>query len=161
MQELSFPFDRQMPEVGATMEVAPGVKWLRMPLPFALNHVNLWLLADGAGWAAVDTGLTSIPIMEVWNKLLPTYPLTRQIVTHYHPDHIGLAGWLEQKTGAQMWTTQGEYTGALAFAEEAGNYSVDAMIEMFRHHGLDRKRLDALKMRGNVYRQGFPFIPPT
>jgi glyoxylase-like metal-dependent hydrolase (beta-lactamase superfamily II) len=161
MSELSFPFDRQMPEVGATMEVAPGVLWLRMPLPFALNHVNLWLLKEGDGWCAVDTGLTTVPIMDVWNKLLPIYPLTRQIVTHYHPDHIGLAGWLEQKTGAKMWTTQGEYTGALSFAEEAGSYSVDAMIEMFRHHGLDRKRLDALKMRGNVYRQGFPLIPPT
>ena len=161
MSELSFPFDRQMPEVGETMEVAPGIRWIRMPLPFALNHVNLWLIAEGAGWCAVDTGLTTVPIMDVWNKLLPVYPLTRQIVTHYHPDHIGLAGWLEQKTGAQMWTTQGEYTGALAFAEEAGSYSVDAMIEMFRHHGLERKRLDALKMRGNVYRQGFPLVPPT
>lgn len=161
MSELSFPFDRQMPKVGETMEVAPGIRWIRMPLPFALNHVNLWLIAEGAGWCAIDTGLTTVPIMDVWNKLLPVYPLTRQIVTHYHPDHIGLAGWLEQKTGAQMWTTQGEYTGALAFAEEAGSYSVDAMIEMFRHHGLDRKRLDALKMRGNVYRQGFPLVPPT
>ncbi len=161
MTELSFPFDRQMPEVGETMEVAPGIRWIRMPLPFALNHVNLWLIAEGAGWVAVDTGLTTVPIMDAWNKLLPTYPLTRQIVTHYHPDHIGLAGWLEQKTGAKMWTTQGEYTGALSFAEEAGSYSVDSMIEMFRHHGLDRKRLDALKMRGNVYRQGFPIIPPT
>ena len=161
MSELSFPFDRQMPEVAATMEVAPGVLWLRMPLPFALNHVNLWLLQDGDSWCAVDTGLTTDAIKAAWEKLLPGFPLSRQIVTHYHPDHIGLAGWLEQKTGAPMWTTQGEYTGALAFAEETGNYCVDSMIELFRHHGLDRKRLDALKMRGNVYRQGFPIIPPT
>lgn len=161
MAELSYPFDRKMPEAGATMEVAPGVLWMRMPLPFALNHVNLWLLADGDGWCAVDTGLTWDPIKQIWEKLLTQYPLKRQIVTHYHPDHIGLSGWLEQKTGAPMWTTQGEYSGALCFAEEAGNYSVDAMIEMFRHHGLDRKRLDALKMRANVYRQGFPIIPST
>lgn len=161
MSELSFPFDRQMPEVAATMEVAPGVQWLRMPLPFALNHVNLWLIADGEGWCAVDTGLTWDPIKEAWDKLLPKYPLSRVLVTHYHPDHIGLAGWLEQKTGAGLWTTQGEYTGALSFAEEAGSYSVDAMLEMFRYHGLERKRLDALKMRANVYRQGFPIIPPT
>lgn len=161
MSELSFPFDRQMPEVAETMEVAPGVLWLRMPLPFALNHVNLWLIKDGDGWCAVDTGLTTDAIKAAWEKLLPQYPLSRQLVTHYHPDHIGLAGWLEQKTGAPMWTTQGEYTGALAFAEETGSYCVDSMIELFRHHGLDRKRLDALKMRGNVYRQGFPIIPPT
>ncbi len=161
MSELSYPFDRNMPEVAEAMDVAPGVKWLRMPLPFALNHVNLWLLADGDGWANVDTGLTTEPIKEVWEGLLPKYPLTRQIVTHYHPDHIGLAGWLEQKTGAQLWTTQGEFTGALCFAEEAGNYSVAAMIEMFRYHGLDRKRLEALKLRSNVYRLGFPIIPQT
>jgi len=161
MSELSFPFDRQMPEVAATMEVAPGVLWLRMPLPFALNHVNLWLLADGDGWCAVDAGLTTDAIKHAWNELLLTHPLTRQLVTHYHPDHLGLAGWLEQKTGAPMWTTQGEYVSALALADGSGNYSVDAMIEMFRHHGLDRKRLDALKMRGNVYREGFPIIPPT
>ena len=122
MPALRFPFDRQMPEFGTTMVVAPGVLWHRMPLPFALNHVNLWLLQDGDGWCAVDTGLTWHTIQEIWEKLLPLYPLTRQIVTHYHPDHIGLAGWLEQKTGAKMWTTQGEYTGALAFAEEAGSF---------------------------------------
>ncbi len=161
MSELSFPFDRKVPEFGETMEVAPGVLWHRMPLPFALNHVNLWLLKEGDGWCAIDTGLTTDPIKAIWEKLLPQYPLKRQIVTHYHPDHIGLSGWLEQKTGAPMWTTQGEYTGALCFAEEAGSYCVDGMIDMFRHHGLDRKRLDALKMRANVYRQGFPIIPPT
>lgn len=161
MSELRYPFDRAMPEVAATMEVAPGIQWLRMPLPFALNHVNLWLLADGGGWCAVDTGLTWDRIKDIWDQLLPSYSLTRLLVTHYHPDHIGLAGWLQQKTGAPLWTTQGEYVSALAFAEEAGNYSVDAMIEMFRYHGLDRKRLDALKVRGNVYRQGFPIVPPT
>ena len=161
MSELSYPFDRNMPEVAETMEVAPGVMWLRMPLPFALNHVNLWLLSDGDGWATVDTGLTYEPIKAAWNSLLPQYPLTRQIVTHYHPDHIGLAGWLEQKTGAELWMTHGEYTGALCFAEEAGNYSTAAMVELFRHHGLDHARLEALKTRANAYRVGVPLVPGT
>lgn len=150
-----------MPDLGETMEVAPGVHWLRVPLPFALNHVNLWLIQDKDGWTAVDTGLTTDTIKAIWKNVLPTYPLSRQIVTHYHPDHIGLSGWLEQETGAPLWTTQGEYTGALCYAEEAGSYSVDAMIELFRHHGLDRQRIDALKLRGNAYRQGYPIIPAT
>lgn len=161
MSELHYPFARIMPEFGDTMEVAPGVKWLRMPLPFVLNHVNLWMIAENDGWCQVDTGLTWDTIKAIWEKLLETHRLTRQIVTHYHPDHIGLAGWLQQQTGIELWMTQGEYVSALAFAEGVGSYNVDSMIDMFRYHGLDRKRLDALKLRDNVYRVGVPVIPPA
>ncbi|MCL1886909.1 MAG: MBL fold metallo-hydrolase [Betaproteobacteria bacterium] len=161
MSILQYPFERTMPEFGDTMEVASGVKWLRMPLPFALNHVNLWMIAENDGWCQVDTGLTWDTIKAIWNELLKTHKLTRQIVTHYHPDHIGLAGWLQQQTGIDLWMTQGEYVSALAFADGAGSYHVDAMIEMFRYHGLDRKRLDAFKLRGNVYREGFPIMPSS
>ncbi|MDR0934560.1 MAG: MBL fold metallo-hydrolase [Burkholderiaceae bacterium] len=161
MPELHYPFERTLPESGDTLEIMPGIKWLRMPLPFALNHVNLWMIAEGDGWCQIDTGLTWDAIKDIWLKLLKTHKLTRQIVTHYHPDHIGLAGWLEQQLGIELWMTQGEYLGAQAFADGSGNFHVDAMIEMFRYHGMDWKRLDALKLRGNVYRAGFPVIPST
>lgn len=92
------PFDRMVPEGSSVMEVAPGILWLRMPLPFVLNHVNLWLIKDGNGWSVIDTGVTWNKARELWREWLKKYPLTRQIVTHYHPDHVGLSGWLEQET---------------------------------------------------------------
>src|SRR5580693_2939497 len=86
------------PRPGETLPIASGVHWLRMPLPFALNHINLWLLDDGDGWAIVDTGIESPATRELWERIfaadLGGRPVTRVIVTHFHPDHMGLAGWL-------------------------------------------------------------------
>ncbi len=161
MTEITYPFDKLIPEGSTAMEVASGILWLRMPLPFVLNHVNLWMIRDGNGWAVIDTGVTWEKARELWNEWLENYPLTRQIITHYHPDHVGLSGWLEQKTQAPLWMTQGEYLCALALANNVGNYSIDAMVELFRQHGLDNRRLDALVQRGNGYRKGFPVIPAT
>ncbi len=161
MSALHYPFARTTPEWGVPMEVAPGIKWLRMPLPFALDHVNLWMIAENDGWCQVDTGLTWEPVKAIWLELFKTHKLTRQIVTHYHPDHVGLAGWLQQEKDIALWMTQGEYLTAQAVAEASGSYNVDSMVELFRHHGLDRKRLDALKRRGNIYRVGVPCLPPV
>ncbi len=161
MTDIIYPFDKQVPEGSSVMEVAPGILWLRMPLPFVLNHVNLWMIKDGDGWCVIDTGVTWDKAMALWEEWLNDYPLSRQIVTHYHPDHVGLSGWLEQKTKAPLWMTQGEYLCGLALANNLGNYSIDAMAELFRLHGLDDERLNALKKRGNGYRKGFPLIPAT
>ena len=161
MTEITYPFDKLIPEGSTAMEVAPGILWLRMPLPFVLNHVNLWMIRDGNGWAVIDTGVTWEKARELWNEWLENYPLTRQIITHYHPDHVGLSGWLERKTQAPLWMTQGEYLCALTLANNVGNYSIDAMVELFRQHGLDNRRLDALVQRGNGYRKDFPVIPAT
>ena len=161
MTVISYPFDKIVPEGSSVIEVAPGILWLRMPLPFVLNHVNLWLIKDGDGWAVIDTGVTRDKAKELWDEWLQSYPLTRQIVTHYHPDHVGLSGWLEQKTNAPLWMTQGEYLCGLALANDMGNYSIGSMVELFRRHGLDDERLEALKQRGNGYRKGFPLIPKT
>ena len=92
----TYPFERL--EYGETLEVAPGIHWLRMPLPFALNHINLWLLKDGDGWTVVDTGVDTAEVRGHWEAvfegLLDGRPIRRLIVTHFHPDHIALAGWL-------------------------------------------------------------------
>src|SRR5579871_2763023 len=94
---LSFPI-AEPPVPGAAIDIAPGVKWARLPLPYRLDHVNVYLIRDGAGWAVLDTGLGTDDCRAAWDALL-TGPLggetlTRVIVTHYHPDHVGLAGWL-------------------------------------------------------------------
>ena len=161
---LSFPFP-DLPATGSTVEVAEGVAWLRMPLPFALDHINLWLLDDASGdrrdFTAVDTGFGSQETMAAWDTILSGRNLTRSIVTHGHPDHLGLAGWLEEKYGAQMWMTQGDYAVAHLINAQIGGYAVPAMLEFFARHGLDETRLAALDRRGNAYKKGVPEIPKS
>jgi glyoxylase-like metal-dependent hydrolase (beta-lactamase superfamily II) len=149
------------PAAGVALAVAPGIEWLCMPLPFALNHINLWLLADGAGHAAVDTGFGLEPIKEAWKSALVGRQLTRCIVTHCHPDHLGLAAWLEQETGAGLWISQGDYLAAHMIVEQIAGYSIAVMVEFFRQHGLDQARIDGLIARGNGYKKGVPAIPAT
>ncbi len=156
-----YPFGQTLPEFGTPSEIASGIKWLRMPLPFVLNHVNLWMIADDDGWCQIDTGLMWDTIQSIWLKLFETHKLTRQIATHFHPDHVGLSGWLQQKQDIDLWITQGEYLTALAFCKGIGNYHVDALAEMFRHHGLDSKRIHNLKQSGNDYQVWAPFLPNT
>ena len=103
MEAIQYPYGDALPEPGTAMELATeaggqGVRWIRMPLPYALNHINLWLIEDGAeGWCAVDTGMDMGDVKQHWQTLIAQYLLTRQIVTHYHPDHLGLAAWLQEK----------------------------------------------------------------
>jgi len=157
---LDYPHETS-PVPGESVPVAPGVEWLCMPLPFALNHINLWLLEDGDGIAAVDTGIALDAVKTAWKSALTTRHLTRCIVTHFHPDHLGLAGWLEQETGAPLWMSQGEFLTAQAVREESGNYSVAAMCAFFRRHGLNDAAITALQERGNAYRRNVPLIPAT
>jgi glyoxylase-like metal-dependent hydrolase (beta-lactamase superfamily II) len=132
-----------------------------MPLPFALNHINLWLLADGEGYAAVDTGIALDPVKTAWKSALVGRRLTRSIVTHCHPDHLGLAAWLEQETGAPLWISQGEYLAAQMISEQIAGYAISYMVEFFSRHGLDQSRVDGLLARGNGYKRGVPAIPLT
>ncbi len=159
-QDISYPYE-ELPAAGTTTAVAPGVEWLRMPLPFALDHINLWLLADGDGWTAVDTGIALDPVMEAWKSALAGRRLTRQIVTHFHPDHLGLAAWLERETGAPLAMTLGEYTVAQLVAHQVPPYDIGSMLDFFRRHGLEEDRMAALATRGNAYRRGVPAIPAT
>lgn len=149
------------PAAGEVVEVAPNLRWLRMPLPFALDHVNLWLLQDGDGWTAVDTGLAVETNREAWVKVLTGHRLVRQIVTHYHPDHLGLAAWLQDRTGAPLWMAQGEYSTALLILHQVANYSATAMIGAFRAHGLSEPRLHVLERQGNSYKLGVPEVPAS
>ncbi|HQU88761.1 MAG TPA: MBL fold metallo-hydrolase [Denitromonas sp.] len=157
---LLYPID-DIPEAGQWLTVMPGVQWLRMPLPFALDHINLWILDDGDTVTLVDTGFGLPDIQALWEAALDrlTKPVGHIIVTHYHPDHLGLADWLSQRTGAPIWMTQGEFLTGHALWHQLPGFSTEDMLEQFRHHGLDATRLDALKQRGNRYRSGVPSLP--
>lgn len=101
---LRHPFPAPPPEGEAT-PVAPGVLWMRLPLPMALDHVNVYALDDGPGWTLVDTGLDSRRTRALWQRLvdgpLAGKPVHRVLVTHHHPDHVGLAGWFRSR-GAEL-----------------------------------------------------------
>jgi len=161
-----FPFPT-VPAPGAALEVAPGIHWLRMPLPFALDHINLWLLEDThdgqPSWTIVDTGFGLDDVRALWEQILDrlTAPVSRIIVTHFHPDHVGLARWLADKSGAPVWMTAGEYLSAHAVLNESGGHGTQPMLRQFAQHGLDAGRLDALARRGNGYARGVPALPET
>ena len=157
---IDYPFDT-LPETGTTHAVAPGVHWLRMPLPFALDHINLWLIEDGTRFTAVDTGIAMDTVKTAWKSVLNGRHLSRQLVTHFHPDHLGLAGWLESEYGAPLWMTQGEYLTASVIAAGLAPFDLPSMVALFRLHGLDTERCAALEARGNAYRRGVPVIPAT
>jgi glyoxylase-like metal-dependent hydrolase (beta-lactamase superfamily II) len=111
---LHYPLDTAagatLPAPGRCLDVAPGVRWLRMGLPFALDHINLWLLRDRQdgldGWTVVDCGIANDATRAAWEQVfaheLQGLPVLRVVVTHMHPDHIGLAHWL-----CERWSTDG------------------------------------------------------
>jgi glyoxylase-like metal-dependent hydrolase (beta-lactamase superfamily II) len=115
------PFE--IPAAGQATEVAPGVFWVRMPLPFALDHINLWLLDDGDGWTMVDTGVLGGDTKEYWRHILDAHlkgaRLKRIVCTHSHPDHMGLAGWFVESLGVELWTTRGEWAQGRRYSLEA------------------------------------------
>lgn len=160
----SHVLDYPITEVPAEAEVLPvlsGIDWVRMPLPFALDHINLWMLADGKEVVLVDTGFGLERVQSAWTAILERdrRPISGIVVTHCHPDHIGLADWLSQRNDAPIFMTQGEYFGAHALWQQLPGYSVPDMLRQFAGHGLDETRLQALEARGNAYRRGVPSLP--
>lgn len=105
---IRYPF-QTAPAPGAAIEVAPGILWLRLPLPMALDHVNVYALRDDDGWTLVDTGLNAKRCRTAWEAALAGplsgAPVARVLVTHHHPDHVGLAGWFQDR-GAELWMTR-------------------------------------------------------
>lgn len=134
------------PEVGATLEIAPGVQWLRLPLPFQLNHINVWLLRDGAGWALVDSGIFTGTSREIWHgvleRCLEGLPLTRILVTHLHPDHVGCAGWLARKFDVELWMSRDEYLLCRVLVADTGKPAPPEGIRFYRSAGFGPDALE-------------------
>ena len=153
-EPMSFPF-AEPPPSGSVREVVPGLFWLRMPLPFALNHINLWLLRDGNGWTAIDCGIGLDETRAHWETILRevvgSVGLTRVLVTHYHPDHFGNANWLTTRFNAPLWMTETEYLTAQAQFRTLPGFGSDVTATFFTEHGLDAARASAVGARGNSY----------
>ena len=155
----------EAPEPGTVREVAPGVLWLRMPLPFALNHINLWALADedehGPGWAIVDTGTKTPETLAAWRQLIaPDGPLaatpqgariTRVLCTHMHPDHVGMAGWLTRKFQCRLWMTRLEYLTCRTLVADTGREAPVEAIRFYCQTGWSEEALDVYRTRFGGY----------
>jgi glyoxylase-like metal-dependent hydrolase (beta-lactamase superfamily II) len=166
---LSYPIETP-PEPGTTIEPAPGVHWLRMPLPFPPDHINLWLIADGpkgqpTGWTVVDAGLARDEAKAYWERIFATTlagrPVTRLIVTHFHPDHMGLAAWLCERWDVELWMTAGEWYTARSVHANGSPADVAARVAFYRDNGVSAEGIGPFAEPNNIYRRGVPEIPPA
>jgi glyoxylase-like metal-dependent hydrolase (beta-lactamase superfamily II) len=159
---LSYPFEGR-PEPAATIEVAPGVLWLRMPLPFALNHINLWALEDEGGWTLVDTGIADDTTRGLWERLfsgpLAGRKVVRLIVTHFHPDHAGLAGWLVERFGVELWMTRAEWLYARMLQQDTGDEMMAQQVAFYERAGAPAEYLDSVRKVGPTYAKRVGVIP--
>ena len=174
-QQLHYPFGETLPAPGTTLEIAPGVRWIRMALPFALDHINLWLLRDelekpdgsGAkvqGWSIVDCCITCDEAKAQWEQIFATQldglPILRVIVTHMHPDHIGLAHWLCARWNAPLWISATDYNAARIGSQSTTGFGGVGAADFFSSHGLvDPDSLAKIRGRTHYYPNMVPDVP--
>ena len=139
-QGLRYPWDMPPPE-GEAIEIAEGVLWMRLPLPMKLDHVNVYALDDGDGWTIVDTGFDSKRGRAIWEGLLGGplrgKPIARVVVTHHHPDHIGMAGWLQSEKGAELVTTRTAWLMARMLTLDVQEVASEEALAFYRSAGMD------------------------
>jgi glyoxylase-like metal-dependent hydrolase (beta-lactamase superfamily II) len=139
---------RSTPEPGEIREIAKGLLWLRLPLPFVLNHVNCWLLEDADGWTIVDTGADKPESRKIWDQVLKTRlggkPVKQLVCTHGHPDHIGLAGWLCEKLDVPLVMTLAEWLAPQLWREQGMKPLDDQAIRHFARNGVSQSVIDKL-----------------
>ena len=149
-EALTYPIE-PIPQAGQTLQVAPGVHWLRMPLPFDLNHINLWLLQDCEGWTLVDTGMQTPEIASIWQSqfsgLMGSRPAHRVICTHMHPDHVGMAGWLTDHFGCRLWMSRLEYLTCRVLVADTGRTAPAEGVSFYASLGWSAEELEKYKVR--------------
>ncbi|MEM9669349.1 MAG: MBL fold metallo-hydrolase [Pseudomonadota bacterium] len=158
-----YPFGSDVPEPGTTLEVSPGIHWAAMEVPFALKWVNVWLIDDGDGWTVVDTGMPMDDTKSAWRSILQSVvgdaPVKRVIATHMHPDHIGLAGWLYRKTGAELWISRLEYVTCRMLCADTGREAPEVAIRFFERAGWQPHHIAAYKERFGRFGMGVSQLP--
>ncbi len=160
---LVYPF-ADYPAAQGVVEVADGIFWMSSPLPFAgLRQVNLWLLRDGDGWTMVDCGYGNEPARQsltaIWASVLDGRPVTRLIVTHFHPDHVGNAAFIAERWGLRVLMTQAEWMAANLAVHDEYTDNVARRIGFFRAHGLPQERIDVFVRDVVLYSAGVR-LPP-
>lgn len=153
-----------VPEYDVLTEIAPGILWLRTRLPFALDHINIWILDDGDCWTVIDAGVGNAATRALWEDLLAGplagRPVGRVLITHFHPDHIGQAGWLVEATGAPLLMSRTEWLMARMLALDTSEGFIEAGRRLDRAAGLAADLVQARAERGNLYRRAVT-LPPA
>jgi glyoxylase-like metal-dependent hydrolase (beta-lactamase superfamily II) len=153
------------PTPGSLVKVADGVLWTRFAIPFALSHVNVYLIEDGDEWAAVDTGLGDQATKDVWTALLSGplggRRLSRLIITHHHPDHMGLAGWLAEKFDAPIHMTEAEFLLAQHLNQNSNFIDERVYRGLYQRHGMPDHSADILISQGRRFKEMVAPIPWT
>ena len=167
-QQLHYPLGDALPDNGHCLEVAPGVKWIRMALPFALNHINLWLLRDDidgvAGWSIVDCCIHRDEAKAQWEALfvneLEGLPVLRVIVTHMHPDHIGLAHWLCTRWNAPLFISATDFMVVTMACSGSDTFSGERTAQFYARHGMnDAETARKLRERAPYFTSLVPSVP--
>lgn len=147
-QRIRFPYDTP-PAPGTAREIAEGLLWIRFPLPMRLDHVNLYALDDGEGWTIVDTGFSSKRGIALWEGLLAGplagRPVSRILLTHHHPDHVGMAGWLRARFGAEIWATRTAWLMARMLTLDVQDALTPEALSFYIRAGMDPRLLEERK----------------
>lgn len=156
-------FVAESPPAGSLTRITDDLLWLRCGLPFKLNHVNLWLLRDGAGWAIVDTGIGSDSTQAIWLNLfkteLATQPPQRVICTHFHPDHMGCAGWLVKHYSIPFHAPLTEWAFGQTMSQCPPERFDEIVKRYYSRFGLTGARFDAVLSYGNHYARNVTPLP--
>jgi glyoxylase-like metal-dependent hydrolase (beta-lactamase superfamily II) len=161
---LDYPFSAR-PELGETIVIAPGVHWVRMRLPMQLNHINLWLLEEEDGWTVVDTGINDKITADAWTRLFEGAmrgpPVKRVIVTHLHPDHVGLAGWLVKRFNVTLWMTRTDYLLCRNLVADTGQDAPEEGVRFYRAAGFSDEAIAEYKTRFGGFGRGVYRLPQS
>ncbi|GHF72877.1 MBL fold metallo-hydrolase [Seohaeicola zhoushanensis] len=161
---LRFPFP-EVPAYGEIMEIRDGILMTRIPLPYRLDHVNIYFIRDTNGWAVVDTGIRTDEAISVWEQLfagpLKGMTISKVIVTHLHPDHIGLAGWLCERCDAPLLTSYSSFMGSLYISLGGRESLTRHNFDFYRCHGMTDEIAGVVAIQGNEYLRRVAELPPT
>ncbi|ORU90833.1 MAG: MBL fold metallo-hydrolase [Cycloclasticus sp. symbiont of Poecilosclerida sp. M] len=159
---LEYPISEK-PNFGEPLEVSEDIFLLKMSIPYALDHINLWLLRDAGGWTIVDSGYHSEEVVELWKTVLSGFcnnePIQKIIITHFHPDHVGMAQWLADTTGAPIYMSQIEYLMTNLACQEYSEKQKGQRSKYFTRFGLPAEKISDLKKKVGGYLNSVPEAP--
>ncbi|OWU83144.1 beta-lactamase [Oceanicola sp. 22II-s10i] len=162
--DLRFPFS-EMPDFGDVIEIADGLLWLRIPLPYRLDHVNIYLVRDHGGWAVIDTGIKTPDAIAAWERYfsgpLAGATITKVIITHHHPDHIGLAGWMCDRFDAPMLSTYSTYMGSKVISLGESEKQTRSNFDFYISHGMSSEGAGIVAIQGNDYLRRVGELPDS
>lgn len=155
MTEITYPISA--PKPGGIAAIAPGVHWIRLSLPFRLDHINVWALEEDDGWTLVDTGIRTEETVATWKALTSQPPLDgrlkRVIATHMHPDHVGMAGWLTRQHDIELWISRLEYLSCRTLLSDTAREAPTDALKFLRHAGWGEDAIESYRARfGNFGR---------